>query len=46
MTARAIWKGVIVLGKTRIPVKLLGQGAGIGDLTGFTPHVFAAALVD
>ncbi|MFE1644901.1 signal recognition particle-docking protein FtsY [Microbacterium sp. P01] len=32
--------------KTGIPVKLLGQGEGIGDLTGFTPHVFAASLVD
>ncbi|ANG85912.1 signal recognition particle-docking protein FtsY [Microbacterium aurantiacum] len=32
--------------KTGIPVKLLGQGEGIADLTGFTPHVFAAALVD
>ena len=32
--------------RTGIPVKLLGQGEGIGDLTGFTPHVFAAALVD
>jgi fused signal recognition particle receptor len=31
---------------TGIPVKLLGQGEGIGDLTGFTPHVFASALVD
>jgi fused signal recognition particle receptor len=31
---------------TGIPVKLLGQGEGIGDLTGFTPHVFAASLVD
>jgi len=32
--------------RTGIPVKLLGQGEGIGDLSGFTPHVFAAALVD
>ena len=32
--------------RTGIPVKLLGQGEGIGDLTGFTPHVFASALVD
>lgn len=31
---------------TGIPVKLLGQGEGINDLTGFTPHVFAASLVD
>jgi fused signal recognition particle receptor len=42
-------KGGFVLAvqeKTGIPVKLLGQGEGIGDLTGFTPHVFAASLVD
>ena len=32
--------------RTGIPVKLLGQGEGIGDLTGFTPHVFVSALVD
>ncbi|HAQ60045.1 MAG TPA: signal recognition particle-docking protein FtsY [Microbacterium sp.] len=32
--------------RTGIPVKLLGQGEGIADLTGFTPHVFASALVD
>ena len=32
--------------RTGIPVKLLGQGEGINDLTGFTPHVFAASLVD
>ncbi|WP_396656930.1 signal recognition particle-docking protein FtsY [Microbacterium sp.] len=32
--------------RTGIPVKLLGQGEGIDDLTGFTPHVFAASLVD
>lgn len=41
-------KGGFVLAvqeRTGIPVKLLGQGEGIGDLTGFTPHVFAAALV-
>ncbi|MDU0326742.1 signal recognition particle-docking protein FtsY [Microbacterium sp. KSW2-21] len=31
---------------TGIPVKLLGQGEGINDLTGFTPHVFASSLVD
>ena len=24
---------------------LVGQGEGINDLTGFTPHVFAAQLV-
>ncbi|WP_292832538.1 signal recognition particle-docking protein FtsY [Microbacterium sp.] len=42
-------KGGFVLAvqeRTGIPVKLLGQGEGIGDLTGFTPHVFAAALVE
>ncbi|MFB8386696.1 signal recognition particle-docking protein FtsY [Microbacterium sp. NPDC055910] len=42
-------KGGFVLAvqeKTGIPVKLLGQGESIGDLTGFTPHVFAASLVD
>ena len=31
--------------RTGIPVKLLGQGEGIDDLTGFTPHVFVQALV-
>ncbi|KIP52602.1 signal recognition particle-docking protein FtsY [Leucobacter komagatae] len=30
---------------TQLPIKLVGQGEGIGDLTGFTPHVFAAQLV-
>ena len=42
-------KGGFVLAvqeRTGIPVKLLGQGEGIGDLTGFTPHVFAASLVE
>ncbi|GAA5027829.1 signal recognition particle-docking protein FtsY [Microbacterium fluvii] len=42
-------KGGFVLAvqeRTGIPVKLLGQGEEIGDLTGFTPHVFAASLVD
>ncbi|MGB4778105.1 signal recognition particle-docking protein FtsY [Microbacterium sp.] len=42
-------KGGFVLAvqeRTGIPVKLLGQGESIGDLTGFTPHVFAAALVE
>jgi fused signal recognition particle receptor len=41
-------KGGFVLAvqeRTGIPVKLLGQGEGIGDLTGFTPHVFVEALV-
>ena len=39
-------KGGFVLAvqeKTGIPIKLVGQGEGIGDLTGFTPHVFAQA---
>ncbi len=31
--------------RTGIPVKLLGQGEGIDDLTGFTPHVFVQALL-
>jgi fused signal recognition particle receptor len=42
-------KGGFVLAvqeRTGSPVKLLGQGEGIGDLTGFTPHVFAASLVE
>ena len=42
-------KGGFVLAvqeRTGIPVKLLGQGEDIGDLTGFTPHVFVSALVD
>ncbi|WP_417564559.1 signal recognition particle-docking protein FtsY [Microbacterium sp.] len=42
-------KGGFVLAvqeRTGIPVKLLGQGEDIGDLTGFTPHVFAASLVE
>ena len=41
-------KGGFVLAvqeKTGIPIKLVGQGEGIGDLTGFTPHVFVQALV-
>jgi fused signal recognition particle receptor len=41
-------KGGFVLSvqeKTRLPIKLVGQGEGIGDLTGFTPHVFAQQLV-
>ena len=32
--------------KTGIPIKLIGQGEGIGDLTGFTPHVFVQGLID
>lgn len=31
--------------RTGIPVKLLGQGEGIDDLTGFTPHVFVKSLL-
>jgi len=41
-------KGGFVLSvqeKTGIPIKLVGQGEGIGDLTGFTPHVFVQNLV-
>jgi fused signal recognition particle receptor len=41
-------KGGFVLAvqeKTGIPIKLIGQGEAIGDLTGFTPHVFAQQLV-
>lgn len=42
-------KGGFVLAvqeRTGIPVKLLGQGEGIDDLTGFTPHIFVSSLVD
>ena len=42
-------KGGFVLAvqaSTGLPVKLLGQGEGIADLTGFTPHVFAQQLVE
>jgi fused signal recognition particle receptor len=41
-------KGGFVLAvqeKTGLPIKLVGQGERIGDLTGFTPHVFAQQLV-
>lgn len=41
-------KGGFVLSvqeRTGLPVKLVGQGEGLGDLTGFTPHVFAQNLV-
>ena len=41
-------KGGFVLAvqqKTGLPIKLVGQGEGIGDLTGFTPHVFAQQLI-
>lgn len=42
-------KGGFVLNvqeKTQLPVKLVGQGEQINDLTGFTPHVFAQQLVN
>ena len=32
--------------ETGIPVKLVGQGESIDDLTGFTPHVFVKQLLD
>ncbi|MET4782562.1 signal recognition particle-docking protein FtsY [Glaciihabitans sp. UYNi722] len=41
-------KGGFVLAvqeKTGIPIKLIGQGEGINDLTGFTPHVFVQSLI-
>ncbi|MGO1434375.1 MAG: signal recognition particle-docking protein FtsY [Canibacter sp.] len=41
-------KGGFVLSvqqNTGLPVKLVGEGEGISDLTGFTPHVFAQQLV-
>lgn len=41
-------KGGFVLAvqeKTGLPIKLVGQGEGIDDLTGFTPHVFAQQLI-
>ena len=31
--------------RTGIPIKLIGQGEGIDDLTGFTSHVFVEQLV-
>src|SRR5690554_88733 len=37
---------VAVQERTGIPIKLIGQGEGIGDLTGFTFHVFVAGLLD
>ncbi len=36
---------IAVQEKTGIPIKLIGQGERIGDLTGFTPHVFVQNLV-
>jgi fused signal recognition particle receptor len=41
-------KGGFVLAvqeQTGIPIKLLGQGEGIGDLTGFSGPAFTAQLV-
>ncbi|GLI28646.1 hypothetical protein ARHIZOSPH14_28880 [Agromyces rhizosphaerae] len=41
-------KGGFVLNvqdRTGLPIKLIGQGEGINDLTGFTPHVFAQNLI-
>jgi fused signal recognition particle receptor len=41
-------KGGFVLAvqqKTGLPIKLIGQGEGIGDLAGFSPERFAAQLV-
>ncbi len=41
-------KGGFVLSvqeRTGVPIKLIGEGEGINDLTGFTPHAFAAKLV-
>lgn len=41
-------KGGFVLAvqeRTGLPIKLIGQGEGIHDLTGFTPHVYAEKLV-
>ena len=31
--------------RTGIPIKLIGEGEGINDMTGFTPHVFVQQLV-
>jgi len=41
-------KGGFVLAvqeRTGVPIKLVGEGEGINDLTGFTPYGFAAKLV-
>jgi fused signal recognition particle receptor len=41
-------KGGFVLSvqeKTGLPIKLIGQGESITDLTGFTSHMFARQLV-
>ncbi len=42
-------KGGFVLSvqeKTGLPIKLLGQGEGIGDMTGFAPASFAKSFVE
>lgn len=42
-------KGGFVLAvqqETGLPIKLVGQGEGINDLTGFAPHAFARQLVE
>jgi fused signal recognition particle receptor len=42
-------KGGFVLSvqeKTGLPIKLLGQGEGVGDMTGFSPASFATSLVE
>lgn len=42
-------KGGFVLSvqeKTGLPIKLLGQGEGMGDMTGFSPASFATSLVE
>ncbi len=36
---------IAVQERTGLPIKLIGQGEGIDDLTGFTPHVYAQKLV-
>lgn len=41
-------KGGFVLAvqeRTGIPIKLIGQGEGINDLTGFSPHAFVHQLL-
>ncbi len=42
-------RGGFVLGvqeKTKLPVKLIGEGEGLDDLRGFSPRRFAEALMD
>lgn len=36
---------IAVQERTGLPIKLIGQGEGIDDLTGFTPHMYAQKLV-